>query len=196
VQNDTPLPTMRVDIKADVNPNADDYNVIADSKRGDPSHVLVVDAHLDAIFGAGMLDNASGSAAILRDAQNGFTPEEPADATRPNKTSTVAPDIRVRCHHVKALRRNLRALRVPRIALHHAAARLRDQVEGTTKRHRCDAFPSILPVDEETRDAIVRRLLRAGRVVFLPVVNTRELVRRTVLAHQATALSPSKTRAA
>jgi Zn-dependent M28 family amino/carboxypeptidase len=69
VQNETPLPTMRVDIKAVVNPNADDYNVIAESKGGDANHVLVVDAHLDAIYGAGMLDNASGSAAILDIAQ-------------------------------------------------------------------------------------------------------------------------------
>ena len=50
-------------------PNAEDYNVIADSKHGDPNSVLVVDAHLDAIFGAGMLDNASGSATILDIAQ-------------------------------------------------------------------------------------------------------------------------------
>jgi Zn-dependent M28 family amino/carboxypeptidase len=42
-----------------------DYNVIADSKGGNSNHVLVVDAHLDAIFGAGMLDNASGSATLL-----------------------------------------------------------------------------------------------------------------------------------
>ena len=47
-----------------------DYNVIADSPYGDPSHVVVVDAHLDAIFGAGMLDNASGSATILDIALN------------------------------------------------------------------------------------------------------------------------------
>ncbi len=47
----------------------DDYNVIAESKGGDKNHVLVVDAHLDAIFGAGMLDNASGSATILDIAQ-------------------------------------------------------------------------------------------------------------------------------
>jgi len=46
-----------------------DYNVIADSKTGDPNHVLVVDAHLDAIYGEGMLDNATGSAAILDIAQ-------------------------------------------------------------------------------------------------------------------------------
>src|SRR5215471_1662006 len=42
-----------------------DYNVIADSPLGDPAHVVVVDAHLDSVFGAGMLDNASGSTTIL-----------------------------------------------------------------------------------------------------------------------------------
>jgi hypothetical protein len=56
-------------IQALVNPNADDYNVIAESKGGDPNKVLVVDAHLDAIYGAGMLDNASGSTTILDIAQ-------------------------------------------------------------------------------------------------------------------------------
>jgi hypothetical protein len=35
--------------------------VIADLPYGDPNHTVVVDAHHDAIFGAGMLDNASGS---------------------------------------------------------------------------------------------------------------------------------------
>jgi hypothetical protein len=61
----TPLPVINIAIQAIVNPNADDYNVIAESKGGDKNHVLVVDAHLDAIYGAGMLDNASGSATIL-----------------------------------------------------------------------------------------------------------------------------------
>jgi hypothetical protein len=65
VQGGMALPVMNISIKAVVNPNADDYNVIADSKGGDPNHVVVVDAHLDAIYGAGMLDNASGSATIL-----------------------------------------------------------------------------------------------------------------------------------
>ena len=65
----TALPMVSLAIKAIVNPNADDYNVIADSKGGDPNHVVVVDAHLDAIYGAGMLDNASGSATILDIAQ-------------------------------------------------------------------------------------------------------------------------------
>ncbi|MCW2938522.1 MAG: hypothetical protein JWN00_1507 [Actinomycetia bacterium] len=69
VQGGTAPPVMNLDIKATVNPNADDYNVIADSKGGDPNHVVVVDAHLDAIYGAGMLDNASGSATILDIAQ-------------------------------------------------------------------------------------------------------------------------------
>jgi hypothetical protein len=58
-------PSPTVDIKAIFQPNADDWNVIAESKGGDPNHVVVVDAHLDAIYGAGMLDNASGSATIL-----------------------------------------------------------------------------------------------------------------------------------
>jgi Peptidase family M28/PA domain len=60
---------VNLSIQAIVNPNADDYNVIAESKGGDPNHVLVVDAHLDAIYGAGMLDNASGSVTILDVAQ-------------------------------------------------------------------------------------------------------------------------------
>jgi Zn-dependent M28 family amino/carboxypeptidase len=67
-QGGTP-PVLNLSIKALVDPNADDYNVIAESKTGDPNHVLVVDAHLDAIYGAGMLDNASGSATILDIAQ-------------------------------------------------------------------------------------------------------------------------------
>ncbi|MGZ6695655.1 MAG: M28 family metallopeptidase [Solirubrobacteraceae bacterium] len=62
-------PVMKISIQAIVQPNADDYNVIAESPGGDKNHVLVVDAHLDAIYGAGMLDNASGSAAILDIAQ-------------------------------------------------------------------------------------------------------------------------------
>lgn len=65
VQNNTALPVMNLAIKAIVKPNTDDYNVIADSKGGDPNHVVVVDAHLDAIYGEGMLDNASGSTTIL-----------------------------------------------------------------------------------------------------------------------------------
>jgi hypothetical protein len=69
VQNGTALPVMNINVQGVVDPNKDDYNVIAESKGGDKNHVLVVDAHLDAIFGAGMLDNASGSATILDIAQ-------------------------------------------------------------------------------------------------------------------------------
>ena len=69
VQAGTALPRLFLNISAVTNPNADDYNVIAESKGGNKNHVLVVDAHLDAIYGAGMLDNASGSATILDIAQ-------------------------------------------------------------------------------------------------------------------------------
>jgi hypothetical protein len=62
-------PVMSLSVSVIVDPDRLDYNVIAESKGGDPNHVLVVDAHLDAIFGAGMLDNASGSATILDIAQ-------------------------------------------------------------------------------------------------------------------------------
>jgi Zn-dependent M28 family amino/carboxypeptidase len=69
VKGGTALPVMNLAIEAIVKENADDYNVIAESKGGDKNHVVVVDAHLDAIYGAGMLDNASGSATILDIAQ-------------------------------------------------------------------------------------------------------------------------------
>jgi hypothetical protein len=69
VANSTALPLMSLDIRGIHDPNREDYNVIAESKGGDANHVLVVDAHLDAIYGAGMLDNASGSATILDIAQ-------------------------------------------------------------------------------------------------------------------------------
>jgi len=47
-----------------------DYNLIAESPYGNPAQTVVVDAHLDAIYGAGILDNASGSATILEVALN------------------------------------------------------------------------------------------------------------------------------
>ena len=62
-------PVLSLSIPATVKANAPDYNVIADSTTGNPNHVVVVDAHLDAIYGEGMLDNASGSATILDIAQ-------------------------------------------------------------------------------------------------------------------------------
>ena len=62
-------PVMNLSVHVTTDPNREDYNVIAESKGGDPNHVVVVDGHLDAIYGAGMLDNASGSATILDIAQ-------------------------------------------------------------------------------------------------------------------------------
>jgi putative aminopeptidase FrvX len=56
---------MNLVVHAITDPARDDYNVIADSKGGNTNHTVVIDAHLDAIYGAGMLDNASGSATIL-----------------------------------------------------------------------------------------------------------------------------------
>jgi hypothetical protein len=69
VANKTALPHMTITIKAIVKPDTKDWNVIADSKGGDKNHTVVVDAHLDAIYGAGMLDNGSGSVTILDIAQ-------------------------------------------------------------------------------------------------------------------------------
>jgi Peptidase family M28/PA domain len=62
-------PVLNLSVQSISDPNRLDWNVIADSKGGDPNHVLVVDAHLDSIYGAGILDNATGSAAILDIAQ-------------------------------------------------------------------------------------------------------------------------------
>ena len=58
-------PIAHLDVQSIYDPNRADYNLIADSPFGDPNHVVVVDAHLDAIYGAGILDNASGSSTIL-----------------------------------------------------------------------------------------------------------------------------------
>ena len=65
VANNTALPNVSLSVNGIEDPNRTDWNLIADSPFGDPNHVVVVDAHLDAIYGAGMLDNASGSATIL-----------------------------------------------------------------------------------------------------------------------------------
>ena len=62
-------PTVHLDIR--MRPTSGiDYNLIAESPFGDKNHVVVVDAHLDSIYGAGMLDNASGSTTILEIALN------------------------------------------------------------------------------------------------------------------------------
>ena len=66
---DANSPTVHLDIHMQPTSGVD-YNLIADSPFGDTNHVVVVDAHLDSIFGAGMLDNASGSTTILEIALN------------------------------------------------------------------------------------------------------------------------------
>ena len=58
-------PVVHLAISTVLDPARTDYNVIADSPFGDPNRIVVLDAHLDAIYGAGILDNASGSATIL-----------------------------------------------------------------------------------------------------------------------------------
>lgn len=57
-------PTVHLDVSARYGTGID-YNLIAESPLGDPNAVVVVEGHLDAIYGAGMLDNASGSTTIL-----------------------------------------------------------------------------------------------------------------------------------
>lgn len=62
-------PSVHLDVQARHRSDVD-YNVIADSPLGDPKHVVVLEGHLDAIYGAGMLDNASGSTTMLEVALN------------------------------------------------------------------------------------------------------------------------------
>lgn len=62
-------PTIHVDVRTQHRSDVD-YNVIADSPFGDPHRMVVIDAHLDSIYGAGMLDNASGSTTTLEVALN------------------------------------------------------------------------------------------------------------------------------
>ncbi len=57
-------PLGRLEVRARTTAGVDE-NVIADSRFGDPKRVVVVEGHLDSIYGAGILDNATGSATIL-----------------------------------------------------------------------------------------------------------------------------------
>jgi Zn-dependent M28 family amino/carboxypeptidase len=58
--------TIRVDPPQDIT----QYNVIAESKDGDPNNVVMIGAHLDSVQqGPGINDNGSGSAAILEVAE-------------------------------------------------------------------------------------------------------------------------------
>jgi Zn-dependent M28 family amino/carboxypeptidase len=57
-------------IKVDAPQNIAQYNVIAESKDGDPDNVVIAGAHLDSVqAGPGINDNGSGSAAILEVAE-------------------------------------------------------------------------------------------------------------------------------
>lgn len=54
---------MTVDV---IREQTETYNVLAETRRGDPDNVVMVGAHLDSVFeGPGINDNASGSAAVL-----------------------------------------------------------------------------------------------------------------------------------
>ncbi len=57
-------PVVHLDIRTQMK-SGTDYNLIAESPYGDPNHTVIIEGHLDAIFGAGMLDNASGSTTIM-----------------------------------------------------------------------------------------------------------------------------------
>jgi len=57
-------------VRADAPQNITQYNVIAESKGGDPNNVVMAGAHLDSVArGPGIQDNGSGSAAILEVAE-------------------------------------------------------------------------------------------------------------------------------
>jgi hypothetical protein len=84
--------------------------------------------------------------------------------------------------------------RVLWIALNDTTARLRDQFQGSTKCNGCDAFAPVVPVDEEASEAVIGLLVETC-VVLLQVVNVGSSSGEPY-SHQATATSPSKTKAA
>jgi len=64
----TPGATVRLKVDATLTLGTD-YNVIAETKKGDPNNVVMVGAHLDSVTeGPGINDNGSGTAAILETA--------------------------------------------------------------------------------------------------------------------------------
>ena len=55
--------SMHVDV---IREQSETYNVLAETRRGNPDNVVMVGAHLDSVFeGPGINDNGSGSAALL-----------------------------------------------------------------------------------------------------------------------------------
>ena len=72
-------PTVRVVVDATTTP-IPQYNVIADSRKGDPSRTIVAGAHIDSIqAGPGINDNGSGSSTLIEMAEQisrlGLTPK-------------------------------------------------------------------------------------------------------------------------
>ena len=58
--------TARIDVRVQVDPDRKTYNVIAETRGGDPDDVVMVGAHLDSVpEGPGINDNGSGSATVL-----------------------------------------------------------------------------------------------------------------------------------
>jgi Zn-dependent M28 family amino/carboxypeptidase len=69
-------------IKVDPAQTITQYNVIAESKNGDPNNVVMVGAHLDSVQrGPGINDNGSGSAALLEIAE-GMAKVKPVNKVR------------------------------------------------------------------------------------------------------------------
>jgi Zn-dependent M28 family amino/carboxypeptidase len=61
--------SLHVEVDATTTPHTE-FNVIADSRRGDPNRTIVVGAHLDSVeAGPGINDNGSGSSGILEIAE-------------------------------------------------------------------------------------------------------------------------------
>ena len=62
--------TLSVATETEGDPNAVTYNVLAETKKGNPDQVVVVGAHLDSVIeGPGINDNGSGTATILEIAE-------------------------------------------------------------------------------------------------------------------------------
>jgi Zn-dependent M28 family amino/carboxypeptidase len=74
--------TAQIVIDATTTPNTE-YNVIADSRRGDEDRTILVGAHLDSVEeGAGINDNGSGSSAILEIAEQMARLKQPRNHVR------------------------------------------------------------------------------------------------------------------
>ena len=73
---------MNIKVDATTTPNTE-YNVIADSKAGDPDRTILSGAHLDSVpEGPGINDNGSGSATILEIAEQAAKLGKPRNRLR------------------------------------------------------------------------------------------------------------------